>query len=219
MSSNVKLGEEFLRIPKLDVAGTNWVIYKDRLSWSIDARGLSSHIDGTEAEPKDPVSKDDRKVLPLASDHAILNESWKKEMKTWKQGEAVVKQQIAGTIPDSLFMKIRGKGSAKEIWDALASDFQKKSRMITVDLRRRLQEERCEEKGDVRTHFSKLRTMREDLAAMGNTPSDDDFYAIILGSLPLSFDPYISAVNATSSVLGTTLSSDDLMLTVTDEYE
>src|SRR3984885_13152580 len=61
--------------------------------------------------------------------------------------------------------------------------------------------------------------MREDLASMGHPPTEQDFYAIILGSLPPSYDPYISAVNATSSVLGTTLSSNDLMLTVTEEYE
>src|ERR1700712_3217111 len=91
--------------------------------------------------------------------------------------------------------------------------------MVSVDLRRRLQEERCGEKGDIRTHFSKLRTMREDLAAMGHPPIDEDMYAIILGSLPASYDPYISAVNATLSVLGTSLSADDLMLTITEEYE
>ena len=61
--------------------------------------------------------------------------------------------------------------------------------------------------------------MHEDLCAMGHPPADDDFYAIILGSLPPSFKPYISAVNATSSVLGKTLSVDDLMLTRTEEYE
>ena len=55
-------------------------------------------------------------------------------MKEWRQGEAVVKQQIAGTIPDSLFMKIQGKGTAQEIWDGLRHDFQKKSRMVSVDL-------------------------------------------------------------------------------------
>jgi hypothetical protein len=61
--------------------------------------------------------------------------------------------------------------------------------------------------------------MREDLSAMGHPPSEDDFYAIILGSLPPSFEPYISAVNATSSVIGKTLSVDDLMLMITEEYE
>jgi len=61
--------------------------------------------------------------------------------------------------------------------------------------------------------------MREDLASMGQPLTENDFYTIILGSLPSSYDPYISAVNATSSVLGSTLSADDLMLTITEEYE
>ena len=61
--------------------------------------------------------------------------------------------------------------------------------------------------------------MGEDLSAMGQPLSEDDFYIIILGSLPPSYNPYISAVNATSSVLRKTVSPDDLMLTVTEEYE
>ncbi|KAF8807113.1 hypothetical protein BYT27DRAFT_7287773 [Phlegmacium glaucopus] len=71
----------------------------------------------------------------------------------------------------------------------------------------------------VAAHFATLRTMREDLASMGQSLTENNFYAIILGSLPSSYDPYISAVNATSSVLGKTLSADDLMLTITEEYK
>ena len=91
--------------------------------------------------------------------------------------------------------------------------------MVSIDLCRRLQEVRCAEKGDVIAHFATLRTMREDLASMGETLSESDFYAIIMGSLPSSFDPYISAVSTTSSVLGSHLSADNLMLTITEEYE
>jgi len=61
--------------------------------------------------------------------------------------------------------------------------------------------------------------MREDLASMGSPPSEDEFYVIILGSLPSSYDPYISALNATLIVLGYVLSSDDLIQMKTDEYE
>ena len=61
--------------------------------------------------------------------------------------------------------------------------------------------------------------MREDLAAMGQPLDENDFYAIILSSLPPSYNPYISAVSATSSVLGKTVSADDFMLTMTEEYE
>ena len=156
---------------------------------------------------KDSEGKDTRDFVQAA--HTPEEEwgikEWKAELKEWKRGEAIVKQQVAATIPDSLFMKIHDKGTAREIWEALQGDFQNKSRMVAVDLRRHLQQERCAEKGDVRAHFAKLRTMREDLAAMGHTPGDDEFYAIILGSLPYSFEPFISALNATSSVLGTSV--------------
>ena len=89
-------------------------------------------------------------------------------------------------------MKIQGKTTVLEIWNTLKKEFQNKSKMVSVDLRRRLQQERCADKGDVRSHFAKLRTMREDLASMGSPPGEDEFYAIILGSLPSSYDPYIS---------------------------
>jgi len=91
--------------------------------------------------------------------------------------------------------------------------------MVSVDLRQRLQDEKCAERADVCEHFMKLQTMREDLASMGHPPATKDFYVIILGSLPPSFDPYISTVNATSSIIGTSLSSNNLMQTVTEEYE
>ena len=219
MSTTSKLGDEFLRIPKLEVSGTNWVIYKDRFTWSLDARGILDHIDGSGIEPKDPIDASVRTQGEFTDDQKLLDLEWRKEVKEWKQGEAIAKQQIASSIPDSLFMKVRAKGTARAIWTELENHYQNRSRMVSVDLRRRLQDQKCLEKGDIVAHFAVLRTMREDLCAMGHPPNEDDFYAIILGSLPPSFEPYISAVNATSSVLGSTLSADDLMLTITEEYE
>ena len=57
------------------------------------------------------------------------------------------------------------------------------------------------------------------MASMGESVTENDFYSIIMGSLSPSYNPYISAVNTTSSVLGTTISAGDLMLTLTEEYE
>ena len=136
--STTKLGDEFLRVPKLDVAGINWVVYKDRFLWSIDARGLLDHLEGTKEELTDPIDaliRANVAMKPLDDAQVLVETEWKKAVTEWRQGEAVVKQQIAGTIPDSLFMKIRGKGTAREIWDGLGDDFQKKSQMVSVDLR------------------------------------------------------------------------------------
>ena len=147
--STIKLGEDLMKIPRLDVAGTNWVIYKDRFLWAIDARGYLDHIDGSTAEPADPISGRDDKDKEFTAAETTAELEWKKELKTWKQGEAIVKQQITATILDSLFMKIRGKGNALEILSSLTKEFEKKSRSVAVDLWKRLQDEYCSEKADV----------------------------------------------------------------------
>jgi len=230
--STTKLGDDLMRVLKLDVSGNNWVVYKTRFLWEIDARGLLEHVDGSEWEPTKPTLKGKQagdsseggetsggELGKLMVKEERRLEVWKKELRAWKHGEAVVKQQVAATIPDSLFMQIQTKGTAREIWEALSKNFQNWSRMVSVDMRRRLQQQHCSKKGDVRAHFAIMRTMREDLSSMGHCPTDDDFYAILLGSLSSGYEPFISALNATSSVLGTYLSPDDLMQTISDEYD
>ena len=125
-NSFTKLGDEFLCILKLDVARTNWVVYKDWFLWSIDACGPLDHLEGTTVEPADLFTPDVRGgTTPLDAEQALADKEWKREVKEWRQGEAVVKQQIAGTILDSLFMKVRSKETAWEIWNQLGDDFQK----------------------------------------------------------------------------------------------
>ena len=211
-----KLGDDFLRVPKLASDGKNYVIFKDRLILSLDARGISGHLDGTSKEPAQPSVVDSTK---LTADEQSAVTAYEKEFREWKQSEAIVKQQIASTIPDSLFMKVRGERTAKGIWDLLKKDFEKRSRMFMVDLRRRLQDERCGEGNDVHTHFDTMRTMREDLAAIGGSISDEDFTAMILGSLPASYDAYLSAITATVSVTNTALDPEALMVSIIDEYD
>ena len=91
--------------------------------------------------------------------------------------------------------------------------------MFMVDLRQRLQDERCKDNGNICTHFDTMRTMRKDLAALGDDLNDEDFGAMLLGSLPQSYDSYLSAVTATLSVLGTKLNLDALMLSIINEFD
>ena len=132
MSTTTKLGNDFLCILKLDVSGSNWVIFKDQFLWSVDACGLTEHIDGTSKSPADPI--------PSLARLGLLSEAEKLLEKEWKQGKAIAKQQIASSIPDSLFMKIHSKLTTHDIWKDLEGHFQNQLRMVSVDLRRRLQD-------------------------------------------------------------------------------
>ena len=81
MSTTTKLGDDFLRIPKLDVSGSNWVIFKDRFLWHtlvdvekpeaalsceesawVDLADLSPPLGGPDSERKPARSEKRRKL-------------------------------------------------------------------------------------------------------------------------------------------------------------
>ena len=64
-----------------------------------------------------------------------------------------------------------------------------------------------------------MQTMQEELTGLGATISEQDFSAIILGSLPKSYDQFILAVTATTSVLKQELNPEELMQAIIDEYD
>jgi hypothetical protein len=97
---------------------------------------------------------------------------------TWKAGEAVVKQGIAATIPNSLFLKVKDEATAFVMWEKVKKEFWGKSKMMVVDLRRKMQEERCPEGGDVKACLQKLQMFHEDLIAMGADPGFRCPYAL-----------------------------------------
>ena len=86
-------------------------------------------------------------------------------------------------------------------------------------LRRKLQAEKCSEHGDMRAHLNKLQTICEDLASMGAPVNDEDFTSIILRSVLASYDMYIAAITATSSLLNQTLTPTNLIDTICDEVD
>ena len=61
--------------------------------------------------------------------------------------------------------------------------------------------------------------MCEDLASMGGSISDKDFTSIVLGSISLSYDMYIAAITATSTLLDQTLSPTNLIDAICDKAD
>ncbi|KAG1732464.1 uncharacterized protein EDB91DRAFT_1008701, partial [Suillus paluster] len=118
--SSTKLGEDFLHVLKLTVDRENWMTYKDRLSWSVDARGFLGHLKGTEKKPVDPLTLSGRGALELAA--------YKVTLKEWHMGKAIMKQQIDSIIPDSLFIQVKNWVTAGEI------HLEKHSRVVSVKL-------------------------------------------------------------------------------------
>ena len=132
MSMDIKLGNNFLRIPRLPADRKGFVIWKERLELSIRACGLHGHLNSSVIKPNDPPTRPEGSTLTKEEVSSI--EKYTKDTNQYSQEQAVVFQQIASKIPDSFYLKIKGKATVKEAWDTLKADFEKWSRMITIKL-------------------------------------------------------------------------------------
>ena len=132
-STNGKVLEFFAKIPRLEADESNWVIYKDQFLFAAAAASLANHIDGTGVLPK-PVTIP-RGTEPLTASQQEALDDYATEMSRWQSDEAIIKQAIASTIADSLFLELRKKETAVGMWKAVKSSREKKTRMVTVNMR------------------------------------------------------------------------------------
>jgi hypothetical protein len=116
-------------------------------------------------------------------------------------------------------LRIQRLDRASKIWEEIRMVHEGKSDLVQIDLHRRLHETRCEEGGDIKAHLGELLRLRESLASMGASLDDRDFAAIIMGSLPESYRPILSSMNAAARVSKKTLSPEEIMGDVSEEYE
>ena len=140
-------------------------------------------------------------------------------MSRWQTDEAIIKQAIASTISDSLFLEVSEKATAFEMWEAVKSQREKKTRMVTVDMRHKLQAEKCPESGDMRAHLHKLQAIHEDLASMGDPVNNEDFTSMVLSSIPRSCDPYVAAITTAYAALDKPLTPTYLIDSICDEAD
>ena len=126
MSFNLKLGNDFLHILRLPADGKGFVVWKERLELLIQACELYGHLDGTVIRPDTPLPRPAGSTA-LTAEKLSTFEKYAKDISQYSQEQAIVFQQIASTIPDSLYLKIMGKLTVKEAWDALKADFERRS--------------------------------------------------------------------------------------------
>jgi len=218
MSSNVKHGDEFWKVPKLDASGKDWPLWKGRLELSLLARGLAGHLTGN-GMPISPAVGKPAGWSPTSPTELADQTAYETAIKKWNDDDVIVRQQIAVLIPDSLFIQLLSLPTAKEFFDVLNGQFGTRSLAVTVELRRQLGELRLKEGGDARAHIDALRKLREELASAGDPVSDKDFFNITFASLPRSYNNILSAVSTSMQLHQKTPTAHELMNLVINEYD
>jgi hypothetical protein len=208
-------------VPKL--TKKNWVEFKTKTVMSLTVRGLNRHLDGSVrvSQPL-PRSTDGKKILL----HDKLTEATKTDIETnltllyaHVQKEALAIQQLYATVPNTVMIQVQNKGSVAAIRKAICLIYEGKSDMVQVDTCAHLQSMKCSENDDVKAHLTLMMVLCEELAGMGAPVNDRDFTAMIINSLPESFQTIMRTTTAAIHATSQSVTSDKVIAVAFEEAD
>uniref|UniRef100_A0AAV1UYL3 Uncharacterized protein n=1 Tax=Peronospora matthiolae TaxID=2874970 RepID=A0AAV1UYL3_9STRA len=123
------------------------------------------------------------------------------DQSTFKRKSRKALAIICLAIEDSQLPLVRSASGAHDAWSRLEGHFEKKSLANKLFLRRRFFTTMMEEGDDVLEHINKIKTLAEQLDAVGAPISEDDFVITLLGSLSDSYQFLITALESRADTL------------------
>lgn len=176
------------RINKFD--GTNFHAWKFKMQMVLEERDLWEVVSG------------EVKIGDLAN--SMDQASFKR-----KSRKAMAAIYLA--MEDFQLPLVRSASDAYDAWSRLEDHFEKKSLANKLFLRRRLFTVTMEEGDDVLEHINKVKTLAEQLEAVGAPVSADDLVITLLGSLSESYQFLITALESRADTLTWELVSSRLL--------
>ena len=165
-------------VPKLDMKGTNWVIFAFRFQVTVEAKDLWDHLDGSTTCPKYPD--------PMSADQ-------KTEVNKWVKDEWMAKYLLTQRIPDSTALRVQKKATVAEMWKEISKEYTEKGAYTQTDLRTQFLESKLAKGADVHQFLDGLWMKKEELAAVGVSIDDTDFRLTIIKSLPNPLANFVSS--------------------------
>ena len=163
-------------VPKLEVDGTNWVMFSTRLRIALTDKDVYGHLDGTSAKP-DRTTDPDNYAAWLKKENQALN-------------------LLTQKLHDTTLTKILSLDSAAKWWTAITHEFTVKSSHVVAAMRTSFDKMKCADNGNIRTHLDKLRAKYEDLIHVKVTVPQDQWATRIIGSLPEHYQKHLATIEA-----------------------
>ena len=162
------------KIEKLD--GTNYKTWKFNCKLLLMSKSLWEIVDGS-------------KEAPAATEDAKVKQNFKS-----KQNQAY--SIIALSISKDIQIFITCTNDPKKAWDILENQFSFVSITQLVRVYRKFYASSMVEGGSIMEHVTKMTQLAQDLREMGKDITSQEFAVVILGSLPSSYDMFVTSLNA-----------------------
>ena len=187
-SSYAAMDASTTRISKFD--GTNFHAWKFKMQMVLEERDLWEVTSGE-----------------VKAEHCQTS----LDQATFKRKSRKAMAVICLAMEDSQLPLVRSAKGAFDAWSKLEDHFEKKSLANKLFLRRRFFTTLMEDGDDVLSHINKLKTLAEQLEAVGAPVSEDDLVITLLGSLNDSYQFLITALESRSDTLTWELVSSRLL--------
>jgi len=165
-------------VPKLEIDGTNWVMFSTRLRIALQDKDVYGHLDGSAKKPDATTEPD--------------------EYAAWLKKENQAFNLLTQKLHDTTLTKLLALKSVAEWWATVTKEFTVKSSHVVAAMQATFDKLKCADNGNVRTHLDKLRLKHEELIRVGVSIPADQYSTRIIGSLPEHYQKHLATVEASA---------------------
>ncbi|WP_331035945.1 retrotransposon gag domain-containing protein [Lactovum miscens] len=133
----------------------------------------------------------------------------------WKKSDRQCRALINLYIEDNQIIHVKNETTAKATWDKLKNIHERANLSSKLFLLRKLYSLKLQENGDMQKHINNLLELIDKLKAIGEDIKENHIAALLLCSVPDSFNTLITALEARPEV---ELTSDFIKSKLIDEY-
>ena len=159
------------------LSGKNYQSWKYNTKLVLMERGLWGFVEGTENTPNSTATDAVRNAYRLRSDKAY--------------------SLIALSVDKSLQVHISSTTDPRAAWEVLQKQFECVSIAQIVRLNRKFYAATMKEGTDLMEHLTYMTSLAEQLRELKEEITPQKFATVVLGSLPESYDNFISSLNTT----------------------
>ena len=160
---------------------SNYATWKVQCRMALIKDGLWSIVNGTEALPsRDTATADAISKFEARRDRALA--------------------VIVLSVEPSLLYLLGDPQDPVLVWKKLQDQFQKKSWVNKLSLRRKLYSLRLQERDSLQDHIKRITELFDELTFVGDNISDEDRVVHLLASLPDSYDVLVTALESNSTL-------------------
>ena len=211
-------------VPKLEVSGKNWAIYRIRFTRAVQSKGVWGHLDGSAPCPTPPVTTPPVAVTQTTGgtqQPAVTITPDPAELVAWRKDEALALDLLTQRIPDSTVIRTSSQPTAAAMWAEIVREYTEKGAYAQTELRTKFLESKCTDRGDVREWLDSLRVRREELAQVGVSIDEKDYRSTIISSLPGYLAGFASSQLAAARLYSSTktIDPDILISLIAEEYD